>query len=110
MLGLLHRIQIGIAPNHLNKLFPKARSALYHFPVPFCSPSHDKQIQSCIGPKSSIILRRSVFGLIPIYNKLPAHVITAETAKLFQNRLHSMLNLRARENVQNWVSAFNVAT
>lgn len=110
MLGLLHHTQIGTAPNNLNKLFPKARSTLYHFSVPSCNPSHDKQIQSCIGPRSSITLRRSIFGLIPIYNKLPAHVISAETAKLFQNRLQSMLKLRAKEGVQNWPSTFDVVT
>ena len=109
MLGLLHRTQIGTAPNNLKKLFPKARSALYHFSAPSCNLSHDKQIQSCLGPRSSITLRRSIFGLAPI-NKLLVHVIDAETAKLFQIRLQSMLKLRAKEDVQNWPSTFNVVT
>ena len=110
MLGLLYRTQIGIAPNDLNELFPKERSTLYHFSVPSCSLSHGKQIQSCIGPRSSITLRLSVFGLIPIYNKLPVHVISSETVKLLQNRLQTMLKLRAKEDLQNWPNTFYSVT
>ena len=55
------------------------------------SPCHNRQIACYVGPKSPVCFRRSIFGLVRVYNRLPAEIIPAESTSIFQHRLQIML-------------------
>ena len=86
MLGLIHKCQLGQAPLCLSQFSPKARSTLYNFSVR-CSPVHDRQVACRVGPSRPVIFKRSVFGLVTVYNKLPADVVSATSVSSFQRKL-----------------------
>ena len=106
MLGLLHRVQLGVAPQPLADLFPRARSTMYSF-VATASPTHDRQFQCDIGPRPSAIMSRSLFGLVRVYNNLPAHVVHSGTVKLFQRRLQASMCSAAAHCHRHWESMYS---
>ena len=96
MLGLLHRTQLGVAPPVLSSFFPKAKSTLFKFSVSSV-PSHNRQIACYVTPSSSIAFQRSIFGLVRVYNKLPAEIVAAQSASIFQRRLQALLKQRVED-------------
>ena len=105
MLGLSHRVQLGIAPQPLADLFPRARSTMFSFVTAL--PKHDRQLQCDIGPSPSSTMRRSLFGLVRVYNSLPAQIANADTVKLFQKRLHMHLRCAAVNSHRHWESMYS---
>ena len=70
------------------------------------SPCHNQQITCYVGPKSPVYFRRSIFGLVRVYNKLPAEIVAAESTSIFQHRLQAMLKTLAKDEVPNWSNYF----
>ena len=108
MLGLLHRTQLGTAPSILCDFFPSAKSTMYNYNVGSSSPCHDRQIACYVGPKSPVYFRRSIFGLVRVYNKLFAEIVVAPSTSIFKHRLQAMLKTLAKEDAPNWFSYFQV--
>ena len=107
MLGLLHRTQLGIAPPMLSSFFPNAKSTMYNYCVG-SSPCHNRQIACYVGPKSPVYFRRSIFGLVRVYNKLPAEIVAAASTSIFQHRLQAMLKTLAKDDAPNWFNFFKL--
>ena len=107
MLGLLHRTQLGIAPPMFNAFFPVAKSTMYKYSTTHF-PCHNRQIACYVGPKSPMYFRRSIFGLVRVYNKLPAKVVEASNSSIFQNRLRMMLKTSAVEDCIEWPKIFSL--
>ena len=101
MLGCLHRSQLGKLPNCLSTFFPRARSTMYHYSRG-CNPPHDVKIECRVSPFSCIMLRRSVFGLVPVYNKLPAKTVAATFISTFQRLLQTMMKSSASNDAPQW--------
>ena len=55
------------------------------------SPSHNKQLHSECAIGSTDIMRRSLFGLVHAYNRLPQRVIDQPSIKGFQRSLQEAL-------------------
>ena len=107
MLGLLHRTQLGIAPPMLSAFFPSAKSTMYNYSVG-STPCHNRQIACYVGPKSPVCFRRSIFGLVRVYNKLPTEIVAAPSTSIFQHRLQAMLKTLAKDDAPNWFNSFKL--
>ena len=103
MLGLLHRVVLKVAPEALMKMFPLKRSSIHSFCVQG-RPSHSRQLADPIEPGHCIIFRRSIFGLVAVYNRLPPLVAEADSMKSFQTRLQKLLSGKAGSS--GWQSIF----
>ena len=105
MLGVLHKINLGIAPPQLQALFPKLgdieelpmRQRLRHW-----RPLRSKQVSTHANFSSSNVLKRSLFGLVHCYNILPQHVVDASSVQLFQRKLQERLLQHADLGAEAW--------
>ena len=95
MLGLLHRVTLGLAPPQFATLFPVRGAvdepALRH-QLRYWRPLHSRQLTTPANFRSSDVLKRSVFGIALCYNKLPQRIVDSKTVKQFQSTLqHGLL-------------------
>ena len=70
-------------------------------------PPHNRQIQCQIQPGSLVSFRRSIFGLVYVYNKLDPHVVQAKTKGCFQSRLQSLMKTSASNDDPTWFLMFH---
>ena len=105
MVGLLHRIQLGTAPRALANMFPKARRTIFDYTLG-SRQRHIRQFENPVGPGTSPMKSRSLFGLVRVYNDLPQHIVDAQTVKLFQLRLLNMVKDAASKKTGGWETMF----
>ena len=105
MLGVLHKIVLGKAPEPLAALFPVLGSV----PEPFgrqrtryWMPKHDKQLFSEVGIRATDVMRKSLFGLVHMYNSLPQKLVDSPTPRIFQGRLQAALKRYASTGAEDW--------
>ena len=94
MLGLLHRVVTGTAPPPLQSLFPRAAAGTLFSHGFGQGPPHSKQLADPIVPGHGAVIKRSLFGLVSVYNKLPCSVVSCSSVKAFQSALQSILKSR----------------
>ena len=97
MLGLLHRVVLRSAPEPLRSLFPLARSTLFEHGFGR-GPCHTKQLADPIMPGHSACFKRSLFGLVAVYNQLPSDAVACNTVKAFQAALQRLLESKLGMN------------
>ena len=102
MMGLLHRIVLGDAPEQFNKYIRLQSAAAYPRGWAFRIPRHNCQLFDPVDGTHSRIMERSVFGLIHSYNMLPQRVVDAKTVSEFQSRLQRGLKWTAMNNLPAW--------
>ena len=78
MLGVLRRVVLGIAlaPLHLR-----------HFGFQDETKFHNKELHDPAGTKCPAILKRSLFGLVHVYNRLSQRTVNAISVQQFQRNL-----------------------
>ena len=59
---------------------------------------HDKQLSNNVGNNAPILLKRSIFGLMHVYNRLLQDVINTITVQAFQRKLHCIAKHCIEEN------------
>ncbi len=104
MMGLLHRISLGLAPRQLSDLFPRAPVAevrvgmgtRLHGTV----QRHNRQFTE--REFHTDIFRESIFGLVSAYNLIPQSVVDISSVKIFQRRLQFAVLKAAQSNIENW--------
>ena len=52
---------------------------------------HNKQLHDYTGLKAPVILKRSILGLVHVYNLLPQKVVDVQNVKLFQQQLRVLV-------------------
>ena len=106
MLGILHKIALGVAPSpfysFISRRVHNLRSYGFRNGVNF----HDKRLQDHVGMCSPVILKRSLFGLVKVYNRLPQKVVDAISVQFFQKRLQCIVKGTVDVN-PNWDSLFH---
>ena len=107
MLGMLHKVTLGIAPPQLAALFPVRGVVEEHWQVRrlrHWRPRHDRQLNTPAGFGSTEVMQRSLFGLARLYNLLPQKVVDCKTVKAFQRCLQNALKVHAasRKAPENW--------
>lgn len=53
------------------------------------------------------VCRRSILGLVSVYNLLPEYVVQANSVSRFQNKLHRLVKTRALSLDVNWDRLFS---
>ena len=96
MLGALHKVTLGLAPPQLAAFFPRAivrTSSFDRQRLRQWRPLHDKQLHSECVIASTDIMRRSLFGLVDTYNRLPQSIVDSIIIKSFQRSLQEALKV-----------------
>ena len=106
LMGFLHRVVLSDVSRQLAELFPFATSG----PLEFVRTRlqirrHNKQLIA--PPFGTETLRRSLFGLVMIYNLLPQSVVDVKSVKEFQSTLQGALRHAASLGIPNWDSLFS---
>ena len=52
------------------------------------------------------IFRRSIFGLVRFYNRLPEEIIQMSDIAVFQSRMQDIVRKAVHENMPNWHCLF----
>ena len=89
MLGLIRRAALRRGPAQLQKLFRRTSSAR-------------RQIEPCSLHGHARILKRTAFGLTPVYNALPDDVRGANTVTAFQRALQNMVRQNLLDGRADW--------
>ena len=77
LLGLIHRAALRQGPMHLQQMFMCVRVCI----------GHSRHILDPIAGCPHLYLRRSIFGLIRIYNRLPQETVDILDVSSFQSEL-----------------------
>ena len=101
MLGVIHRTVLGKGPAQLQQFFcRKAKEGVARTRLQ--ARRHDCQlVEYCDGHHTELI-RRSVLGLISVYNLLPQHAVQATSVSLFHSCLQSLVQERALGGDEAW--------
>ena len=94
MLGLIHRTALGKGPPHFSNHFRNAKGTQQQ--GVFQDP-HDE----CAAP----LIKRSVFGLVAIYNSLPQSFRKVKSLPAFQGKLQEFVIARATAGCSDWVQS-----
>ena len=86
MMGFIFKCARGLAPIRCQGLFEKS-SRNYVFSTRFRDSRHQYQLVDPVGIGSSPILKRSVYGLVAVWNALSVELVTAKDTKSFQKAL-----------------------
>ncbi len=104
MLGMIHRVCHGRAPAPLAALFtprapPRSTGRSWGTVLRGAALRHHKQLTDYIGMGGHTdVIRRSCFGLVTVWNMLPANVAESKTTKACQRSLQKCLLNYAKAN------------
>ena len=104
MLGLIHRVVLGVAPPQFNKYIGPSTAAWAFRNMRSPELRHNRQLHDPIDGSQSRAVRESVLGLIYVYNALPQRVVDAKSAPSFQKMLQS--GLRNHTAATGWQHLF----
>ena len=94
MLGVIHRAVLGKGPLHFQE----------HFLIA------SQMWRKVVDPRASLkhpIIKRSVLGLVAIYNMLPASCVTLNSVQQFQRALQKIVMDRATTGCGDWKDTLN---
>ena len=94
MLGVIHRAVLGKGPLHFREHFPLA----------------SQMVRKVVDPRAFLkhpIIKRSVLGLVAIYNMLPASCVTLNSVQQFQRALQNIVIDRAKTGCGDWKDTLN---
>lgn len=91
MMGLLHRISLGLAPSQLSNLFPISGAVLRRNPFGTRLSElrrHNRQFVE--RARRTDVFDRSVFGIVKAYNLLPQQVVDIPFVPAFQGKIQKI--------------------
>ena len=109
MLGLLYKVSRNTAPRPLQALFSLLPATLAEHGFLSARQSHQRQIFDPVEPSHLTIIRRSVFGLIRVWNGLSEALVEAKTVKIFQRLLQKHAKELAAASSPGWRAAFHAS-
>ena len=110
MLGVLHKVTLDLAPPQLADLFlvtGLVEEALTLQRLRYWRPLHTRQLHTHASFDCSEIMRRSLFGLVHCYNRLPQRVVDTKTVKSFQGALQQALKRHSSSAAEAWQNLFS---
>ena len=102
MLGLIYKSVRGIAHSDLQELFPRARPRNHRYETKLKSHRHPYQLEEARPGTHHALLRRSIFGLARIWNRLPKEVVGLQDVNNFQITLTQMVRGACRRDIVRW--------
>ena len=109
MLCFLHKVACGLAPKPLCELFSGRSRNLFEYGFSSRSPIRKSRLRDPVAFNHPVIIKRSVFGLIRIYNALPDHIVLAKTPQILQRGLQELAKEAALANVADWQLMFHAS-
>ncbi len=106
-LGVLHKRVLGFLPAAIAEMLPFGPESRTVHRTRLLSSRHDHQLCDPIRGVETQIFKRSIFGYIAIYNRLPQHVVETKTVKGFQHVLQNALRQCARRDSANWTQMYS---
>ena len=103
MLGLLHRVAWRRAPAALCDLFALKPPVEFYGQLRGLSRRHQWQFLEpiqLVGSRYTDVFARSVFGLVTVWNMLPADLVSCSSVKTFQKRLRLAVVKRAQSSTE----------
>ena len=97
MLVLLHKCSLGTSHPWIQELFRLVPKKNSYYRTKLSEERHDRQLmESCAGNFLEIT-RRSLFGLVRLYNFLFSTVVHLQTVKVFQGALTNLAKRRCEQ-------------
>ena len=107
MLGLIFKCTKNEAHPKLVDLFQPAVRPSHARGTRAASARHDKQIEDLASNCHLDVVRRSVLGLIKVYNLLPQQVVDSKNVKIFQSELTKLSRKLCRNGSGYWQCRFS---
>ncbi len=104
MLGLLFTVASGIAPAPISNLFKPSGGSLMSHGFHTSYVIHSKALIDRVEPSHPVLIRRSIFELIRVYNRLPQATADVKSTKLFQRRLQNCAKTAVKNGTHGWQS------
>ena len=106
MLGMIHKIVLGLAPVSLAALFQSDRGGRFPRSLRAQHSRHSRQVRDPIDGTQHRMLERSAFGLAYAYNLLPEHVVQCSSVSSFQTLLQRGLVNYCRAGCASWAMLY----
>ena len=108
MLGVLYKVSHGIAPAALAGLFKTyGRGALSSHGFVPAERFHSYALHDPIEPSHPVIIKRSLFGMVRVYNRLPQALVQLKTTQAFQRGLQQRAKRAATDLLDDWHLMFS---
>ena len=88
-------------------LDPCTQGGIACHPPRLLASKHDRQLQDPISGNETQIFKRSVFGFVAIYNRLPQRVVEVKSVKGFQKMLQGAMRQNMRRGIEEWSSMYS---
>lgn len=102
MLGLIYKCVHGITHQDLQSLFLRCAPAKHSHATRLQKHRHPLQLEEYRPGTQHVLLRRSIFELIRIWNTLPEPVVTAESVSKIQTLLTRMVRVTCQRGDKQW--------
>ena len=107
MLGLLHKVSLGVAPEPVSKLFVRSPKDLYSHGFRCSRPRHKHVLHDPIAFDHPAFMKRSIFGLVKVYNSLRPDIVNDSSVSSLQRKLQAAAKQAATAGGANWPTMFN---
>ena len=101
MLGMLHKVSLGVAPPQLAELFPLCGSVPENRRAARLGNQrrlHNRQLSRPVVARPTEAFQRSLFGLTECYNLLPQKAVDCKDVKSFQRLPQKALKVHATKD------------
>ena len=102
MLGVLYKVAHQTAPAPIQTLFSLQPATLERYGFPCPGLKHKFQILDPVAFDHPVMIKRSIFGLIRIFNHLAEDTVAVRDVKLFQKALQLRAKAAARNGCPHW--------
>jgi len=106
VLGMIHRAVLRKGPKQLQRLFP-ADDALDAARTRAQRRRHHRHLRDPRTTNDLCAFRRSAFGLVAVYNLLPARFVDLPNVSAFQGALQALVREAARQDTPRWPNALS---
>ena len=110
MLGLLSKCVHGTAHEDLRKLFPLMTGTKHSYQTRHQLHRHELQLEEDRPGTHHALLRRSIFGLTRVWNRLPAEVVTTKSVPAMQKTITAMARGACAQGQIQWDQVYSPRT
>ena len=108
MLGIIHRCVLGRGPPHFSKFVQLAGSSHRTHETRRSHHHHCLQVCSIIDGHHKELAKRSLLGMLDVYNLLPASIVErCSTVSSLQSALQQMALAFALDGMEDWEHLFS---
>ena len=107
MLGLIFKCVHGLAHKDLQKLFPRCATQPHGYETRRQSNLHGWQLDEDRPGTKHALLRRSIFGLTRVWNRLPKQAVSSATVSNMQKLLTQYARFSCWQGDTDWAELFS---